>query len=152
MTALILCTDGSDLALGALTEGLSLLRPGLEPVIVTVVEAPNMSLVAGSSGMAGGSMSASEFDTLTEETRAAGEQIVAETATKLGLERAETRVLEGHAGTALCALAADLSAGAIVMGSRGRGGLTRALLGSASDYVVRNAPCSVLITRAPSGS
>jgi nucleotide-binding universal stress UspA family protein len=33
------------------------------------------------------------------------------------------------------------------MGSRGRGGIKRALLGSVSDYVVRNAHCSVVITR-----
>jgi len=33
------------------------------------------------------------------------------------------------------------------MGSRGRGGVKRALLGSVSDYVTRNAPCSVVITR-----
>jgi nucleotide-binding universal stress UspA family protein len=31
-------------------------------------------------------------------------------------------------------------------GSRGRGGLTRALLGSVSDYIVRNAPCPVVVT------
>jgi nucleotide-binding universal stress UspA family protein len=36
---------------------------------------------------------------------------------------------------------------AIVVGSRGRGGLKRAFLGSVSDYVVRNAPCSVVVTR-----
>jgi nucleotide-binding universal stress UspA family protein len=33
------------------------------------------------------------------------------------------------------------------MGSRGRGALKRVLLGSVSDYVVRNAPCSVIISR-----
>jgi nucleotide-binding universal stress UspA family protein len=33
------------------------------------------------------------------------------------------------------------------MGSRGRGGIKRALLGSVSDHVVRNAPCPVVIAR-----
>jgi nucleotide-binding universal stress UspA family protein len=32
------------------------------------------------------------------------------------------------------------------MGSRGRGGIKRALLGSVSDFVVRNASCPVVIT------
>jgi nucleotide-binding universal stress UspA family protein len=32
------------------------------------------------------------------------------------------------------------------MGSRGRGGIKRALLGSVSDYVVRNARCPVVVT------
>jgi nucleotide-binding universal stress UspA family protein len=44
-------------------------------------------------------------------------------------------------------LAADVDADALVIGSRGRGGLKRALLGSVSDYVVRNAPCSVIVSR-----
>jgi len=47
------------------------------------------------------------------------------------------------------ALAEQLPARALVMGSRGRGGLKRALLGSVSDYVVRNSPCPVVITGAP---
>lgn len=37
---------------------------------------------------------------------------------------------------------------AIVIGTRGRGGIKRALLGSVSDYVVRNAPCPVVVTTA----
>ena len=42
--------------------------------------------------------------------------------------------------------ATEVGAAAIVLGTRGRGGFKRALLGSVSDYVVRNAPCSVLVT------
>ena len=33
-----------------------------------------------------------------------------------------------------------------MVGSRGRGGLKRAVLGSVSDHIVRNAPCPVLVT------
>jgi nucleotide-binding universal stress UspA family protein len=39
-----------------------------------------------------------------------------------------------------------LGARAVVLGTRGRGGIARALLGSVSDYVVRNAPCPVVVT------
>jgi nucleotide-binding universal stress UspA family protein len=60
---------------------------------------------------------------------------------------AEVLILEGVAGPALCKLARDAEAAAIVVGSRGRGGIKRAFLGSVSDYVVRNAPCSVVVTR-----
>jgi nucleotide-binding universal stress UspA family protein len=49
----------------------------------------------------------------------------------------------------LCELAEEIGAGAIVIGSRGRGGFKRALLGSVSDYVVRNAPCPVVVTSHP---
>jgi len=44
-------------------------------------------------------------------------------------------------------LAEKLSVGLIVMGSRGRGGIRRALMGSVSDSVVRHAHCPVLVVR-----
>jgi nucleotide-binding universal stress UspA family protein len=44
-------------------------------------------------------------------------------------------------------LAEELGAGLIVMGSRGLGGVRRALLGSISDSVVRHAHCPVLVVR-----
>jgi nucleotide-binding universal stress UspA family protein len=37
----------------------------------------------------------------------------------------------------------------VVMGTRGRGGLERALLGSVADRVVRTAPCPVVTVRVP---
>jgi len=37
--------------------------------------------------------------------------------------------------------------GLIVMGSRGLGGVRRALMGSVSDSVVRHAHCPVLVVR-----
>jgi nucleotide-binding universal stress UspA family protein len=45
-------------------------------------------------------------------------------------------------------LAEDLGAGLIVMGSRGRRGMRRALMGSVSDSVVRHAHCPVMVVRA----
>ncbi len=44
-------------------------------------------------------------------------------------------------------LSEDMGAGLIVIGSRGRGGMRRALLGSVSDSVVRHAHCPVLVVR-----
>jgi len=44
-------------------------------------------------------------------------------------------------------LAEKLSAGLVVIGSRGRGGIRRALMGSVSDSVVRHAHCPVLVVR-----
>ena len=44
-------------------------------------------------------------------------------------------------------LAEDLGAGLIVMGSRGRRGMRRALMGSVSDSVVRHAHCPVMVVR-----
>lgn len=44
-------------------------------------------------------------------------------------------------------LGEELGIGLIVMGSRGLGGMRRALMGSVSDSVVRNAHCPVMIVR-----
>lgn len=47
----------------------------------------------------------------------------------------------------IVALAEEIGAGLIVMGSRGLGGIRRALMGSVSDSVVRHAHCPVMIVR-----
>ncbi len=48
---------------------------------------------------------------------------------------------------AIVHLAEDIGAGLIVIGSRGLGGIRRALMGSVSDSVVRHAHCPVLVVR-----
>jgi nucleotide-binding universal stress UspA family protein len=48
---------------------------------------------------------------------------------------------------AIIHLAEELQVGLIVMGSRGLGGVRRALMGSVSDSVVRHAHCPVMIVR-----
>jgi nucleotide-binding universal stress UspA family protein len=49
----------------------------------------------------------------------------------------------------ILALATDERADLVVIGTHGRGGLDRALLGSVADRVVRLAPCPVLTVREP---
>jgi nucleotide-binding universal stress UspA family protein len=49
----------------------------------------------------------------------------------------------------ILALATDERADLIVIGTHGRGGVNRALLGSVADRVVRLAPCPVLTIREP---
>lgn len=144
---IILCTDGSEDARHALVHGRSLLHTEIRAVVVTVVDELDESLVTGASGFAGGTMTPEELDDMRLTTQTAGEQVLAEAIEALGLDGAETVVVRGDPGPALCNLATDLGADAIVMGSRGRGGIKRAVLGSVSDYVARHAPCSVLITR-----
>ena len=47
----------------------------------------------------------------------------------------------------IVAIGEDVGAGLIVVGSRGLGGVKRALMGSVSDSVVRHAHCPVLVVR-----
>jgi nucleotide-binding universal stress UspA family protein len=57
----------------------------------------------------------------------------------LGMGRADEEIVD---------LAHSMDVGLIVMGSRGHGRIRRALMGSVSDSVVRQAPCPVTIVRA----
>jgi nucleotide-binding universal stress UspA family protein len=60
---------------------------------------------------------------------------------------AQAHLMMGEVAQEIVDLAEDLRAGLIVMGSRGRGGIRRALMGSVSDSVVRHAHCTVMVTR-----
>jgi nucleotide-binding universal stress UspA family protein len=59
----------------------------------------------------------------------------------------EAHLRLGRADEEIVDLAQSIGAGLIVMGSRGRGRIRRALMGSVSDSVVRHAPCPVTIVR-----
>jgi nucleotide-binding universal stress UspA family protein len=61
---------------------------------------------------------------------------------------AGTHLRMGEVALEIVALAEELGVGLIVMGSRGLGGVRRALMGSVSDSVVRHAHCPVLVVRA----
>jgi nucleotide-binding universal stress UspA family protein len=56
-------------------------------------------------------------------------------------------VLTGPPATAIPAEATGLSAGLVVVATRGRTGLARIALGSVAEAISRNAPCSVLAVR-----
>ncbi len=57
----------------------------------------------------------------------------------------ETVVRQGEPFAGICALAEEIAATLIVMGSHGRKGLTRLLMGSVTEHVVGLAGCPVLI-------
>lgn len=143
---ILLCTDGSDEASGALSAGLELVGRDHPLVLVTVTDGPDEGALAGS-GHAGADMSLEEYDAQVSQASDAASTLIAEAQRQLDLGTAEVHILRGDPGPAICRLATELTAQAIVVGSRGRGILKRALLGSVSDHIVRNAPCSVIVTR-----
>ena len=59
----------------------------------------------------------------------------------------EAHLRRGRKDQEIVRLAEEIGAGLIVIGSRGRGGVRRALMGSVSDSVVRHAHCPVLVVR-----
>jgi nucleotide-binding universal stress UspA family protein len=56
-------------------------------------------------------------------------------------------IWQGDPGESITAAAESEACDLIVMGTHGRTGLRRSLAGSVSDYVVRNAPCPVVVVR-----
>lgn len=141
----LLCADGSELSTEALRAGVELLGPEADYLLITVVDAVDPMLVTGS-GFAGGTMTPEELGELEHARIDEGRQVLVATARALGLSDVRMQVVVGGAGTAIVRLAAELGVRAIVLGSRGRGGLKRALLGSVSDHVVRHAACPVVVT------
>lgn len=55
----------------------------------------------------------------------------------------------GNPGRIICDLARNWEADLIVMGRRGRSGLSELILGSVSNYVLHHAPCAVLVVQHP---
>lgn len=60
---------------------------------------------------------------------------------------AEAHLRLGRPDDQIIEVGEEVGAGLIVMGSRGHGGVRRALMGSVSDSVVRHAHCPVLVVR-----
>jgi nucleotide-binding universal stress UspA family protein len=59
----------------------------------------------------------------------------------------EAHLRRGRKDEEIVRVGEEIGAGLIVMGSRGLGGVRRALMGSVSDSVIRHAHCPVLVVR-----
>ena len=81
-----------------------------------------------------------------DELRKAVEDRLVELVARFELA-ADPRVLDGPAAAALIRIAKETNADLLVVGTRGRTGLARVLLGSVAEGAVRSAPCSVLVVR-----
>lgn len=58
-----------------------------------------------------------------------------------------THLRQGHAGQELLNLAEEVGADLIVVGSLGKSGIERLLLGSVSSFVVTNSPVTTMVVR-----
>ena len=90
------------------------------------------------------------LEDLEESKRKAGAWIhrQAERIEAEGAKVEEAHLAFGKPDEAIVELGEEMEAGLIVTGSRGLGGVRRALMGSVSDSVVRHAHCPVLVVRA----
>jgi len=141
----LLCTDGSDASIDALRVSLPLLAPADRTIVLTV----ELEMDAKHTTGRGFSATASSEARIETDGDMAAKDALDRTVEALNLgERlgdVEQRAIVGSPGPAICEFAAMSRASVVVIGSSGKSGLRRAVLGSTSDYVVRHAVCPVLV-------
>jgi len=96
----------------------------------------------------GVALTSSVIDSLIAENQSALDKLAAQRAGKCDLGEVVLRT--GDARDVINQTANELNIDLIVMGTHGRRGVSRALLGSVAETVVRSAPCPVLTVRRPS--
>jgi nucleotide-binding universal stress UspA family protein len=141
---ILLAIDGSKFSKTAARSLQTLAPPPHSQVRVLHVVEPPTALIAR--GLAG-------FDTdpgtIWQGQRKAAEAMTLKIADQLRSPDLETKplVVQGDPRKKIIDVAAKWRADLIVVGSHGRKGLDRFLMGSVSDAVVHHAPCSVLVVR-----
>ena len=130
-------TDGSDAATAAVDDGLEIARTADARVhAVTVLDTGDMAASPTLS-------SPSEVVTHLEAERQDATDEIATRAREDGLE-ATTAVLEGRPGSELLEYIDDHEIDLVVMGTHGRRGIDRLLLGSTTERLLRHASAPVL--------
>ena len=84
-----------------------------------------------------------------EDLRAAAQEQLDRLQVPQGNVRAERRLEQGDAVTQILRVAQEAHADLIVLGTHGRTGLGRLLMGSVAEQVVRRAACPVLTVKTP---
>lgn len=113
---------------------------------VVLVHAPPTAVAPAYPGFAAGAIIPdSYYNEMRAEARGHVERVAKEAAG--GGVDVSGRILSGPPSDAIVALADELGADLIVMGTRGLTGLKHVLLGSVAERVVRTAPCPVLTVK-----
>ena len=143
-TKILLATDGSEEArLAAQAAGELSKETGSEVHIAYVLPSPNE--------LRGHHLYSQEvMRSVLEQAEGEARSFLEEQAKQVGASGgkvAETHLRAGEPDKEIVRLSEELGVGTIVMGSRGLGGLRRALMGGVSESVVRHAHCPVFVVR-----
>ena len=147
MKNIIVATDFSEPATAALNYGRQLARKLGSNLHLVHVLADVTGLAMATPGFAG-EISTEMRDRVDKNAK---EQLARQLSEEDHRDlKAETIVMTAAAPAhAIVTLAQDLLADLIVVGTRGRGGISHLLLGSVAEQVIRMAPCPVLVVKAP---
>jgi nucleotide-binding universal stress UspA family protein len=138
LETILLATDGSPASEGASEEAIDLaVQVEARLLVISVLGASSRP----SEASAEVGSQADSRDSLTSKAQAIVQRAKASGADATFL------VWEGDPGPAIVAAADAENVDLIVVGSHGRSGVTRFLIGSVSDHVVRHAHCPVMVVR-----
>ena len=138
----LIATDGSPLSIEAARRGVALLGQPTSVTLLTVLtEVPGDD--AG--GFEGSVYTPEEQRTLwAAEQREAADELSRTAGALTGCE-VDRRVELGDVASTICRIADEINADVIIVGSHGRTGLKRMLLGSVSEHVIRHSAAPVLV-------
>ena len=135
---IVIATDGSEKNLSAVIEGLMIARvSGAKLHIVYVIDTKPLTTGVIEESYAG------MYDSLRGE----GEQALEQAKELAGDLEAETFLLAGKPATEITRYVKEQGADLLVIGTQGKSGLGKLILGSVAETIIRTAPCSVLVVR-----
>ncbi len=149
---ILIAYDGSEDARAAIARAGELLTPG--PALVVTLWHAAERLLSTSAGVATYAPIFGEIDELERSNARASAEQGAALAREAGFDASPlvVRSSDRNVWRAILDLGAEHDARAIVLGSRGQGGLTDVLLGSVPGRVVHHADRPVLVVRAERSS
>ena len=140
---LLLATDLADASASATDEAFDLAgRLGARLLVVSVIDPGSLKLPGG------------RFRARVDQVRERREQLAQALVARGREEGVDVSFLvwTGDPGDVIVEAAQAEHADMVLVGSHGRGPVGRLLLGSVSEFVVRNAPCPVLVVRPREGA
>jgi len=131
--------DGSEYSNKALNVAVDLARDlGAELVILNVVDLARVAMMSGGQ--------AQLIPGCLEELKSEGRRIVGDARALVGSRaRASVRVTDGAPVNQIEQIAAEILPAFIVIGTHGRSGFNRAVMGSVAEGVARRAPVPVIV-------
>lgn len=141
----VVAYDGSDDSVKAVRTGCSIsLKYGASMIILHVYHSPTL-IMSGGPGMP-----MPDFTDVEKATRESGQQILAngvQAAAGLGVKAVGELVEGASAVEAIVSFASAEKADLIVIGTRGRTGFKKLVMGSVSSGVASHAECPVMVVR-----
>lgn len=135
---IVIATDGSEKNLSAVIEGVMIARStGAKLQVVYVIDTKPLT-----TGVIEDSY-ASMYDSLRDE----GQLALSQVKDLAGDLDAETFLLTGKPASEVIRFAKEQGSDLLVIGTQGKSGLGKLILGSVAESIIRTAPCSVLVVR-----